>query len=1090
MATADQVVVELEARVQQYVSDIDRAESRFRSAAASIGGSAVKMQTATQGAFKVSAAGWTELANKSTTSITAINASLNGYQKNLQKLNTPLGFRRMAQAELDEVAKIISRSSNVLSGASTSSTSSAQPIDAMLRANMRSATSIDALRTRFMAFDDTATKAFQKASVSAEQFSNTIKGMPTTANIGAGMKTQFESVDVWAERALSHGHNLQFSLGNIAAQFNDIGVTAAAGMSPMIIGLQQGTQLAQAFAGQKLSDVAKGIGVAFASVLSPVSLLTIGLVAGGAALIQWAAGAISAGSGAATLEDMLKTLDESVSKVSDRLAILQDSEPELTFGSLTDEVTALTEVLLQLDRAAELKNLSATIDKIVEDAVGPSIFQKFGKGLEAGIIAAGGGYQAAGTVMSDEAISESNYDKLRGGKGLSYDQFTQKKELIDTAAAAGDLETVLAEVKGLFSSMAEGGPITSINSELLVMLSNLSDAALGVAKVEARFNGTAEAAKSAKAFVAEERAASQAYDLAQTEADFGAQSIELAEKKREIEAQNLELRLASQGLDAAQIESVMTIVEETENLSALTAGWLGILEGVARAKEMVLQRAQEITELGNDELRQAEQALALAQAEAVYGADSAQYAKLKNDIDTDNLRTQLEAKGLYEAQVDAIIAVMDETNNVIAATSSWQAAMEGVRGALAGIMSDLASIGGGLIAGASKNIEIAALKAGKTRAQAAREALNYTTSLENKAELMGANPIERMVILGKQAVASRNQQLQDTLDVERSAAAEREKSSGGGGRKGGGGGVDKGDRAFERLSDQTEDMLAEAEALNALGLGYAEYGDVLESVRKKQELLNAIQEQGTEITPEITKQVDTLVESYMMAAKAAEEARERHEEYQQNLDEFRSTAEDAFIGAVKGTHSLADALDMLKEKLLDMALSNLFENIFGGMFGGGGGGGGAGAGGGGILGGILGLFGFASGGYTGAGGKNQPAGIVHKGEVVWSQNDVAAAGGVAAVEAMRKGYANGGVVGMPSYSGPVGMPASSSRGSTSVPIEIVGGETTISDNGAILTKVRVIAAQSAAQASQKTLSTVKANLGGWNGQLNTQGVVS
>lgn len=57
---------------------------------------------------------------------------------------------------------------------------------------------------------------------------------------------------------------------------------------------------------------------------------------------------------------------------------------------------------------------------------------------------------------------------------------------------------------------------------------------------------------------------------------------------------------------------------------------------------------------------------------------------------------------------------------------------------------------------------------------------------------------------------------------------------------------------------------------------------------------------------------------------------------------------------------------------------------------------------------------FATGGYTGPGGKYEPAGIVHKGEVVWSQEDVRRAGGVAAVEALRlgRGYANGGVVDM------------------------------------------------------------------------------
>jgi len=60
--------------------------------------------------------------------------------------------------------------------------------------------------------------------------------------------------------------------------------------------------------------------------------------------------------------------------------------------------------------------------------------------------------------------------------------------------------------------------------------------------------------------------------------------------------------------------------------------------------------------------------------------------------------------------------------------------------------------------------------------------------------------------------------------------------------------------------------------------------------------------------------------------------------------------------------------------------------------------------------------GKANGGYTGDGGVNEPAGIVHRGEVIWSQRDVARAGGVEIVEAMRRGlrgYADGGVVGAP-----------------------------------------------------------------------------
>lgn len=60
---------------------------------------------------------------------------------------------------------------------------------------------------------------------------------------------------------------------------------------------------------------------------------------------------------------------------------------------------------------------------------------------------------------------------------------------------------------------------------------------------------------------------------------------------------------------------------------------------------------------------------------------------------------------------------------------------------------------------------------------------------------------------------------------------------------------------------------------------------------------------------------------------------------------------------------------------------------------------------------------FAVGGYTGPGGKYEAAGVVHRGEVVFSQDDIARLGGVRAVEAIRTGqmpgYAAGGTVGAP-----------------------------------------------------------------------------
>lgn len=58
--------------------------------------------------------------------------------------------------------------------------------------------------------------------------------------------------------------------------------------------------------------------------------------------------------------------------------------------------------------------------------------------------------------------------------------------------------------------------------------------------------------------------------------------------------------------------------------------------------------------------------------------------------------------------------------------------------------------------------------------------------------------------------------------------------------------------------------------------------------------------------------------------------------------------------------------------------------------------------------------GFANGGYTGHGGKYEPAGVVHKGEGVLTQEEVKALGGPQGFEDLRKsirrGYATGGLV--------------------------------------------------------------------------------
>ncbi|MCS6126690.1 phage tail tape measure protein [Shewanella baltica] len=149
------------------------------------------------------------------------------------------------------------------------------------------------------------------------------------------------------------------------------------------------------------------------------------------------------------------------------------------------------------------------------------------------------------------------------------------------------------------------------------------------------------------------------------------------------------------------------------------------------------------------------------------------------------------------------------------------------------------------------------------------------------------------------------------------------------------------------------------------------------------------------------------------------------------LTDFVTTGKADFAGLAKSI--LADIAKIAMQK----AIAGLVGNMFGGYADGG----------------VVGDTGFSSGGYTGTGGKYEPAGIVHKGEVVWSQRDVAAAGGVATVEAMRKGnkgYANGGIVGGAAYNG---VPASATAGASVVHVEVnidqSGNATTKADTPAL-----------------------------------------
>ncbi len=119
---------------------------------------------------------------------------------------------------------------------------------------------------------------------------------------------------------------------------------------------------------------------------------------------------------------------------------------------------------------------------------------------------------------------------------------------------------------------------------------------------------------------------------------------------------------------------------------------------------------------------------------------------------------------------------------------------------------------------------------------------------------------------------------------------------------------------------------------------------------------------------------------------------------------FAESFTSSLSGLLTGTQTLNGALQNLVNSLIDATLQAalLGKGPLAGLFGG------AGTG---LLGSI---FGFADGGYTGDGGKYEPAGVVHRGEYVMSKKATSRIG-VGNLEAMHRGalggFANGGYVG-------------------------------------------------------------------------------
>lgn len=243
-----------------------------------------------------------------------------------------------------------------------------------------------------------------------------------------------------------------------------------------------------------------------------------------------------------------------------------------------------------------------------------------------------------------------------------------------------------------------------------------------------------------------------------------------------------------------------------------------------------------------------------------------------------------------------------------------------------------------------------------------------------------------------------------TADAARRAATtpDRPVSTSGGG--GGGGSVEQSDWDAEltSLAEETAALKLEAEALLNVTGAQIQRGDAMALAQTKAELLNAALRSGMADTPDLRAQIEGLADEYAQASNSAELAASKITEVQEASQRGANSIANVFEGMATGALTAKEAVGRLIIEIIKLSLKKrLLETASNA---------------GGWLGKIIGVIGggFSEGGYTGDGGKMQPAGVVHKGEYVMSKSATRAIG-VGNLERLhntaKRGYSGGGLVG-------------------------------------------------------------------------------
>lgn len=340
---------------------------------------------------------------------------------------------------------------------------------------------IDRMRARFNPIFATVTRykatvaeiqnAHRLGAISADEMTNAIQRERQAALASISALKQRNAV--LADRPNVGASN--FNTANIAAQFQDIGVTAAMGMSPLQIALQQGTQLSAVLNQMgNARGVITGLGAAFMQVVNPISLATIGVVGLTAAAVQYFSTFMS---GSEDSEDALKAQAELIQQVAQQwgdalpsIKAYADEQERIAQRKQVQDATADVVARAWKDARAAIADTRAEADDLVGQLTNMPEFQHAAVEVQRAFVALSEKV-ADGTAKTEdlERVSSSLsslYEKTTFPvvKDLA-DQFSDLADQIKKADAAATVAKADAALRDLQSQLQPLGTIGPVYSD-------------------------------------------------------------------------------------------------------------------------------------------------------------------------------------------------------------------------------------------------------------------------------------------------------------------------------------------------------------------------------------------------------------------------------------------------------------------------------------------------------------------------------------------------------------------------------------------------------------------------------------------------